>query len=92
MESLDPKITELARDFLVTVLIVAGPAMLAGLVIGVAVSLFQALTSVQEQTLTLIPKMLAVFGVTLLLLGPALGVLRAYAQRVLDQLVSFGLS
>ena len=60
--------------------------------VGVAVSLFQALTSVQEQTLSLVPKMLAVILVTLLLLAPALQVLKDYAERVFSQQLVFGLS
>lgn len=92
MNNLDLQISELAREMLITVLLLAGPVLLVGLLVGVAVSLFQALTSVQEQTLSLIPKMLAVMGVTLLLLVPALGILRDYALRVFSQLHSFGLS
>ena len=75
-----------------TTLLLAGPILLVGLVVGVGVSLFQALTSVQEQTMSLIPKMLAVMGVTLLLLAPMLQLLRDYAERVLQQLNTFGLS
>ena len=90
--TLDLAITDLARDLLMTVLVLAGPVLLVGLVVGVAVSLFQALTSVQEQTMSLIPKMLAVLGVALLLLAPMLQVLRDYTERVLQQLNSFGLS
>ena len=56
------------------------------------VSLFQALTSVQEQTLSLIPKMFAVIGMTLLLMAPALGLLRDFAARILGELNAFGLS
>ena len=63
-----------------------------GLVVGVAVSLFQALTSVQEQTLSLVPKMVAVILMTLLFLAPALQVMRDYAEGVFSQLVEFGLS
>ena len=70
----------------------AGPVLLVGLVVGVAVSLFQALTSVQEQTLSLVPKMVAVILVTLLLLAPALQVIRDYTVDILGQLVEFGLS
>ena len=51
--SLDLAITDLARDLLMTVLVLAGPVLLVGLVVGVAVSLFQALTSVQEMTIGL---------------------------------------
>ena len=62
MNELDLKVAELAREMLVTVVMLAGPVLLVGLVVGVAVSVFQALTSVQEQTLSLVPKMLAVMG------------------------------
>jgi flagellar biosynthetic protein FliQ len=89
---LDLEITDLARDLLVTTLLLAGPVLLVGLVVGIAVSLFQALTSVQEQTLSLIPKMFAVMLVVLLLLAPALQILVDYTARVFGRLVSFGLS
>ena len=60
MNPIDIQIVELARDLLLTTLLIAGPILAVGLVVGVAVSLFQALTSVQEQTMSLIPKMGAV--------------------------------
>ena len=90
--TLDLTITDLARDLLLTVLVLAGPVLLAGLVVGVAVSLFQALTSVQEQTLSIVPKMLAVVVVGLFLLAPALTLLRDFCLRVFERLHSFGLS
>jgi flagellar biosynthetic protein FliQ len=92
MTTLDLQITDLARDLLLTTVLLAGPVLLVGLVVGIAVSLFQALTSVQEQTMSLIPKMFAVMVVVLLLLSPALQILIDYTARVLGQLVSFGLS
>ena len=92
MSQLDLTLVELARDLFVTTLLLAGPLLVVGLVVGVGVSLFQALTSVQEQTMSLIPKMLAVLGVALLLLAPMLQVLRDYTERVLQQLNTFGLS
>ncbi|NUP96853.1 MAG: flagellar biosynthetic protein FliQ [Planctomycetaceae bacterium] len=92
MNELDLKVAELAREMLVTVVLLAGPVLMVGLVVGVAVSVFQALTSVQEQTLSLVPKMLAVMGVVLLLLVPGLGMLRDYTLRILHQLHAFGLS
>ena len=92
MSDLDLRIADLAREMMLTTLLLAGPILLVGLVVGVAVSLFQALTSVQEQTLSLIPKMLAVMGVSLLLLAPALQLLRDYTLRIFEQLQSFGLS
>ena len=89
---LDLEIIDLARDLFVTALTISGPVLLVGLFVGVLVSLFQALTSVQEQTLSMIPKMFAVIGMTLLLLAPGLALLRDFAVRVFGQLNSFGLS
>lgn len=92
MNALDLSVVELARDLLVTTLLLAGPILVVGLVVGLGVSLFQALTSVQEQTMSLIPKMFAVMGVALLLLAPMLQLLVDYAERVLHQLRTFGLA
>jgi flagellar biosynthetic protein FliQ len=92
VSQLDLSVVELARDLLMTTLLLAGPILIVGLIVGVGVSLFQALTSVQEQTMSLIPKMLAVLGVALLLLAPMLQLLVDYAQRVMQQLNTFGLS
>lgn len=92
MNPLDTQIVDLARDLLLTTIFIAGPILLVGLVVGLSVSVFQALTSVQEQSLSQIPKMLAVMGVSLLLLTPALQLLRDYAERVFAQLQSFGLN
>jgi len=92
MPPLDLQINDLARELLMTAILLAGPVLVVGLIVGVGVSLFQALTSVQEQTMSLIPKMFAVMLVTLFLLAPALQLLRDYTLRVLGQLASFGLS
>lgn len=62
-------ITGIGRQTLEVVLAIAGPVLLAGLIAGVAVALFQAVTQINEMTLTLIPKMLAVV-VSLALFGP----------------------
>ena len=92
MQALDLQITELARDLLWTTIVITAPVLLTGLVVGLIVSLFQALTSVQEQTLSLVPKMFCVMAVVLMLLAPALHILVDYTRRVLSQLVSFGIS
>ena len=88
---MDLVIIDLARDLLLTTILVAGPILVVGLVVGVGVSLFQALTSVQEQTMSLVPKMLA-DGVTLLVLAPALSYLGDYTARVFRRITEFGLS
>ncbi|HIE69488.1 MAG TPA: hypothetical protein EYP98_04630 [Planctomycetes bacterium] len=92
MNDIDLQVTDLARDLLLTTIIIAGPILVIGLVVGVAVSLFQALTSVQEQTMSLVPKMLAVMFMTLLLLAPALQLMSDFTTRIFQQLITFGLS
>ena len=92
MPELELQITDLARDLLVTTLLVSGPILIVGLIAGLAISLFQALTSVQEQTMSLIPKMFAVMLVTLLMMSPFLQLLRNYTVEVLGRLTEFGLS
>ena len=56
-----PEVLDVGRDAIVTLLLVAAPLMLVGLIAGVAVSLFQALTQIQETTLVFVPKILAIF-------------------------------
>jgi flagellar biosynthesis protein FliQ len=67
-----PEILDIARDSLWTLLLVSGPLMMLALVIGLAISLVQALTQIQEQTLTFVPKMIAM-TIGLLLLFPFMG-------------------
>jgi len=92
MPNLDLQIAELARELMMLTLVIVAPILIAGLIVGLSVSLFQALTSIQEQTLSLIPKMFAVMIVTLLILSPMMQLLRDYAQRVFERMTSFGLS
>ena len=56
-----PEVMDVAHDAIVTLLLVASPLMLVGLVVGVAISLLQALTQIQETTLVFVPKILAIF-------------------------------
>ena len=49
------------RDAIWTLIIVVAPVMLVGLVVGLIISLFQALTSIQEMTLTFVPKILGLY-------------------------------
>jgi len=60
--------TELLKTMVFQAITLAAPFLLTGMVIGLAVSLFQAVTSIHEQTLTFVPKALGVVGVLLLLL------------------------
>ncbi|HVA37777.1 MAG TPA: flagellar biosynthesis protein FliQ [Candidatus Dormibacteraeota bacterium] len=59
----------LGREAMWVVLLVTGPALIFGLVVGLVISVFQAVTQIQEPTLAFIPKILAV-GIAILLFGP----------------------
>jgi len=83
-------ILDIARDGIVTFLKVAGPLMIVALVVGLAVSLFQALTQIQEQTLIYVPKIVAVFAALLLML-PFMGdALASYMVRIAGRIASGG--
>lgn len=60
--------TDLVRHALILCVIIAGPVLVVGLVVGVLISLFQAVTQIQEQTISLIPKLLVMIGVAILLM------------------------
>ena len=83
-------ILDVARDGILTFLKVAGPMMVVALVVGLAVSLFQALTQIQEQTLIYVPKILAVFA-TMLLMLPFMGdALAGYMIRIAARIAAGG--
>ena len=54
-------VLDIARDAIYTIIITSAPLLLVSLIIGLIVSIFQTVTSIQEQTLTFVPKILAVF-------------------------------
>jgi flagellar biosynthetic protein FliQ len=62
-------VLDLVRDGLMTIVLCAAPPLLAGLVVGVVVSIFQTVTSIQEPTLAFIPKIVAVLA-SLIIFGP----------------------
>ena len=83
-------ILDVARDGILTVILVSAPLMVVGLVVGVGVSLCQALTQIQEQTLVFVPKILAIFA-TMLITLPFMGDLMAGCMaRVMAKVVTGG--
>ena len=54
-------VIDIARDAIYTMIITAAPLLLISLIVGLILSIFQTVTSIQEQTLTFVPKILAVF-------------------------------
>jgi flagellar biosynthesis protein FliQ len=69
--------TDLVRHTLVLTLIIAAPMLIIGMVVGIIISLFQAVTQIQEQTLTFVPKITAMIAAAIVLM-PWIG------QRLVD--------
>jgi flagellar biosynthetic protein FliQ len=63
---------DIVRDAIWTIIIGSGPAVAAAMIVGIAIALLQALTQVQEMTLTFIPKIVAIL-LTIILTGPFIG-------------------
>jgi len=77
---------ELLKTMVFHAVALAAPVLLTGMVIGLGVSLFQAVTSIHEQTLTFVPKALGVIGVLLLLLPWMLRTLIEFATAVIEKM------
>ena len=65
-------VTQIMREALYLTLVVSGPPIIVSLVIGLIISLFQAVTQLQEQTITFVPKIVVVF-IVIAILGPWMG-------------------
>ena len=79
---------EISRAGLVLMLTIVGPLLMTSLIVGTAIGLLQALTQVQEQTLTFVPKLMAM-GLVLLLSLPMIGAaLSDFTLAISDRIVS----
>jgi flagellar biosynthesis protein FliQ len=81
------EVLDLARTAIWVTIKVAAPVMLTGLAVGFVVSLFQALTQIQEQTLAFIPKILSIFVVLLLTLPFMADSLNAFMVTITEWIV-----
>lgn len=62
----DADVLDIARDMILTIIKCSAPLLLVSLIVGLVISIFQTVTSIQEQTLTFVPKLLAIFLAILL--------------------------
>ena len=60
------QVMDISRDAIYMIILTSAPLLLTSLIVGLIISIFQTVTSIQEQTLTFVPKILAVFAVMLL--------------------------
>ena len=76
------QVLDIAKDALYTIIICSAPLLLISLVVGLIVSIFQTVTSIQEQTLTFVPKIICVFLGMMLLGSWILTELTEYMTRL----------
>jgi flagellar biosynthetic protein FliQ len=82
----DATVIAIAQDALWTTVLVSGPILIVSLVIGMLVSVFQAMTQINEATMTFVPKIIGVFAIAALL-GPwMIGTMVNYTIRMLAML------
>ena len=81
-------VLEIGREALWVVLLTGGPIMVAGLIIGLLISLVQALTTIQEMTLTFVPKILVIFVTIVLFLPFMMTTLIEFTRGLFDKIVA----
>ena len=83
-------VLEVGQEALFVVLKTAGPIMLSGLAIGLIIALFQALTTIQEMTLTFVPKIIVIFLSIIVFLPFMMTTVIEFARQLFDRMVALG--
>lgn len=83
-------IVSIGREALMTTLMVAGPMLIFGLIIGLTIAVFQAVTQIQEMTLTFIPKILAVSLALLVFLPWMISKLTDFTRHLFELIPGLG--
>lgn len=82
---------ELMRSAVFTILTVAAPVLLVAVGVGLVVSIIQATTSIQDQTLTFVPKILAILGVLAFFFGAMMGRISSYTTILFERIPDLAL-
>ena len=82
------EVIDLIRDALYILIKISAPLMMVALVVGLAVALFQALTQIQEMTLTFVPKIVAIFISLMIFLPFMLETLLGFTEEIADKIIS----
>ena len=83
-------VMDVAQEAVIVMLKVGSPIMLLALAVGLTISLFQALTQMQEMTLTFVPKAIVIYLSLILFLPFMLGVLVTFTEGLMDRIVALG--
>ncbi len=88
----DVDVIILMREALMTTMIVSAPILGISMIVGLIISIFQTTTSIQEQTLTFVPKMIAIFATIIILAAWILRTLGDYTKNIFMMIEKIGLS
>lgn len=83
-------VLEIGRESLWQVLLISAPVMGIGMIVGLVISLIQALTTIQEITLTFVPKILAIFVAIILFLPFMMTSLIEFTRTLFDRMTTLG--
>ena len=86
----DVDVIVILREALMTVLIVSAPILGSGMIVGLIIAIYQTTTSIQEQTLTFVPKMIAIFTAIILLSSWIIRTLVNYSKNVFMMIEKIG--
>ncbi|MFP4370007.1 MAG: flagellar biosynthesis protein FliQ [Bacteroidota bacterium] len=86
----DIEVINLVRDAFYNVLLVVGPVLIASLLVGLTISIFQAATSISEQTLTFVPKLIAVLIVIVIFMPFMIEVLTTFTKEIFAKIPELG--
>jgi flagellar biosynthetic protein FliQ len=84
----EAEILQIARDGMMVMIKIGMPIMALALIVGLAISLFQALTQIQEQTLAFVPKLLVICAALVLFLPFMLATLIDFTQQLMDRIAT----
>jgi flagellar biosynthetic protein FliQ len=83
-------VLEIARETFFVILKAGGPIMAAGLVVGLIIAIFQTLTSIQEMTLTFVPKIIIIFGAVIVFMPFMMSAIIEFSHALFDRIVVLG--
>lgn len=86
----ETEVIEICRQAILVMLFVSGPLLVLSLVVGLAISLFQTITQIQEQTLTFLPKLVLTFGALVFLMPFMYSQLATFTQAMADRMIALG--
>ena len=83
-------VLEISREVFFVILKTGGPIMAAGLVVGLLIAIFQTLTSIQEMTLTFVPKIIIIFGAVIVFMPFMINVIIVFTRSLYDRIAVLG--